>query len=163
MTHAQTGRGRSDLIAGGRALATLTWDRAWNSNARAEADGQAWSFRRSGLFRRTITIEPLEPVPPPTVSSGWRRQFAVVASSGSTYRFLSDNFTGSRWKFVQEGTDEALIHSHRGGIFWVHYSTEITARAVGLSDLPLLACLGAWLHAVLDRDVAVAGSAGASS
>jgi hypothetical protein len=163
-TRAQTHRGRSELIAGGQAVAILTWDRAWNSNARAEADGRAWSFRRHGFLRRTITIEPEEPVPAPRVSAaGWRRGYGIVTSSGSTYRVVSDSFTGSRWKFVADGTEDTLIRTHRKGVFWVHYATEITSLAAGHSDLPFLACLGAWLHPLLDRDLAIAGSTGAAS
>jgi hypothetical protein len=163
-TRAQTRRGRSELIAGGQVVATLTWDRAWNSDARAEADGQAWSFRRRGFFQRAITIEPEERVPPPRVSAkGLRRAFGIVTSSGAAHRVVSDSFTGLRWKFVLDGTDETLIRSHREGVFWVHYATEITALAVGHSDLPFLACLSTWLHPLLDRDVAIAGSAGAAT
>jgi hypothetical protein len=163
-TRAQNRRGRSELIVDGRTLATLAWDRAWNSNAHAESDGQAWSFRRHGVFRRTITIEPDGQARAPRVfPARWGRSYGIVTSSGSTYRFVPDNFSGSRWKFVAGGADDAMIRSHRGGVFWAHYKTEITARGLGLSDLPFLACLGAWLHTLLDRDVAISASAGASS
>ena len=142
-----------ELRAGDEVVATIQFQRA--TLARADAEGEAWTFKREGFWRQRVTVrregsdDNIAIFRPYAFGGG-----ELLASSGSTFELSSAHFFHPEWTWKQ---GERPLMQFKGGPRMSGRSgvVALLPEALHLPELPLLTVLGWYLILLIAKDVAV--------
>jgi hypothetical protein len=144
-----------ELRTNDQILATLRqigWSRA---HAIAEAEGQQWTFRRTGVWKRKFLIyagaletkeqiidEPLAEMPPT-----WKHNGELTFVNGHSYRWEKSNFWGTNWSW--QAADGTTLLTFKG-----HHTVEFAPEASRCEDLILLILFGKYVLLLMEQEAA---------
>ena len=127
-----------------------------------ECGYEAWTFQRTGFFKRQVLIsragdaEPFAVYVPDTWRTGGRLELG-----GAIYQMHS-NFWQTRFEFCQMD-GEPVVAFHRRGTFRTSVAVQVAPEALRWPELPLLVTLGMVAILLHQQDAAAASAAGAAS
>jgi len=141
-----------ELRQDGDVLATLRFDTAFGSLARAETEDGVFTFKRVGFFRPGVTIrkagsdEDLGNYQP-----SWNNGGELELENGKGYTFRCTSFWHGRWSMLDESGDTVLTFALKG----VVKTGATVAFGKRCEDAPLLALFGGYLMVLMAEDAAV--------
>ena len=135
----------------------------WKEVAKAQCGLEAFTFQRTGFFKRQVLItrqgehDPMAAYLPDT----WRRGGRLDLPGGSTYLFTT-NFWQTRFEIKPEGGQPVLV-LHKSGLFRMTVQVEVSPAAMQLPELPMLVTLGMYTIHLRQQDAAAASAATSAS
>jgi hypothetical protein len=136
----------------------LAFTSFWKEIIEGECGGEAWTFQRTGFFKRQVLItrvgenEPFSAYYPDTWGSGGRLEL-----DGASYQFGS-NFWHTHYEF--SGPDgQAAVSFDKSGLFRTSVAVQVAPEALRWSELPLLVTLGMVALLLHHQDAAAASAA----
>ena len=148
-------RNEYQLIADGKTLASLRWEKAFGSLATAEAADGRWTFKRVGFLRPRVTVRAEgSEADVATLEPGWMGSGVLQFSDGHRYRWANTSFWGGEWAFASEaGT--VLVRFLPGYSRKKRGTVHVESEARTLQHLSLLLLLGWYLVVLMAQDTAV--------
>jgi hypothetical protein len=146
------------LVSDSGAHGLLAFTSFWKEIIEGECGGEAWTFQRTGFFKRQVLItragenQPFAAYYPDTWGSGGRLELG-----GASYQF-SSNFWHTRYEI--SGPDgEPAVAFEKSGVFRTTVAVQIAPAALRRAELPLLVTLGMVALLLHHQDAAAASAA----
>jgi hypothetical protein len=147
-----------ELKIGDDVAATLNFTSSFSSFAIGESREGSWSFKRVGIWQRTVTVRELASDTELAVFKRniWKGGGTVELPSGLKY-LTTPNFWQSQYDIWTEDR-RPLIHYRIGGIWRPSAATLIEPGAANLPELPWMTLLGWYLVLLMRQDAAAAAA-----
>jgi hypothetical protein len=136
----------------------LAFTSFWKEIVEAECGGEAWTFQRTGFFKRQVLIsraeesQPFAVYYPDTWGSGGRLELG-----GASYQFGS-NFWHTRYEFCGSDGQPAVVF-YKSGVFRTTVAVQVVPEALRWTELPLLVTLAMVAILLHHQDAATASAA----
>ena len=139
-----------NLTAKGAVLASLTWPKVLGTLGVADAGREVWEFRRTGVFRRRVTVRrPGSDRELAALAPRWNGTGRLEFPAGRQFEWRREGFFRPVWSFhAADGSH--LVRFRRSGAFRPRAEVTIESSARRYEELPLLVTLG-WHLLLLDR------------
>jgi len=143
-------RAEYQLIADGKALASLRWKKAFGSLATAEAADGRWTFKRVGFLRPRVTVR----------AEGSVADVAVLEpgtgvlqfSDGHRYHWVNTSSWGGEWAFASEDGTVLVRFLFPMASLRMRGRVQVEPEARTQQDLSLLLLLGWYLVVLNSQD-----------
>jgi hypothetical protein len=152
------GPGREfELKSGDLVFATLKWEKLFGSLATAATAEGAWTFKRVGFFKPSITIRALGSEQNVAVfSPGWTGAGTLEFANGLKLKWTNRDFWHSIWGFLDETGEDVLVFKSSPGLL------KLTVQVDIKRDTPenaVLAAMGMYLLILMSDDLSATTAA----
>jgi hypothetical protein len=148
-----------ELHAGGEVAATLRFRSSFGSFATGKSADGAWTFKRVGFFRTSVTIRTADSETDLAVfkNNTWKNGGTLHLPDGRLFH-ADSNFWMTKYGFHTENSEDLVRYRKIGGPLHLSAVVEITHAARDLTELPWLVMLGWYLAVMMHHDASAAGA-----
>ena len=146
-------------------LATLRWQKAFDTLATAETPDATWAFKRTGFLRPRVTARIAGTDDDrATFDAGWSGGGTLIIVGGATFNWQAANFWQTQWGWRGVADTELIHFASKQGLLRQEGAVTIAPDALRLPELGLLVKLGWYLLVLTAHDsTAAAGAATAAT
>lgn len=147
-----------ELRAGDHLVAVMQWDGVFKSSATVESAEGVWHLARHGFFKMHTDLKVHQQMEPTLILNNRWNGGDLTLPDGRALQWRGKNFWGTKYAFIDEATDRALITYHYRGFLKYNADLTLDPEAESLPHLTMLLSLGWYLIVLQIMDSAAASS-----